>query len=213
MEKIALAPLHNILGLVNRLYTEARPSDSASSRRDRQLYERHCFALCRYKVYRSEYWNTTLEGNSCSRLLDHLDDRAFANNSIKFLNALKTLKQVKDNCPCKGRNRGWRASIQAFREAYNDTNLPWSLKSHILSDHYEEYSSCTWEAIWNYSLQLYYSPRIFEYILNILEIPGMCYPKKVLGSSFELISSQLVVYMNHTGNHYELVMEITDKKI
>ena len=60
MEKIAMAPLHILLGLVNRLYTEARPSDSASSRRDRQLYKHHCLALCRYKVYRSEYWNATL---------------------------------------------------------------------------------------------------------------------------------------------------------
>ena len=141
MEKIALAPLHILLGLVNRLYTEARPSDSASSRRDRQLYKHHCLALCRYEVYRSEYWNATLEGNSCSRLLDHLDDIPFADNSIKFLNALKTLKQVKDNCLGKVRKTGWRASIKAFREAWNDTNLPWSLKSHILSDHYEEYSN------------------------------------------------------------------------
>ena len=97
MEKIALAPLHILLALVNRLYNEARPSDSASSRRDHQLYKHHCSALCRYMVDRSEYWNATLEGNSCSRLLDHLDDIPFADSSVKFLNALKTLIQVKDN--------------------------------------------------------------------------------------------------------------------
>ena len=70
MEKIALAPLHIFLGLVNILYNEARPSDSASSRRDRQLYKHHCSALCRYRVHRSEYWNATLEGNSW--VLGHL---------------------------------------------------------------------------------------------------------------------------------------------
>ena len=139
MEKIALAPLHILLGLVNRLYNEVRPSDRASSRRDRQLYKHHCSALCRYKVYRSEYWNATLDGNSCSRLLDHLDDIPFADSSVKFLNALKTLKRVKDNCLGKVRKIGWRGSIQEFRGAWRDAILPWSLKSHILSDHYEEY--------------------------------------------------------------------------
>ena len=139
MEKMALYPLHILLGLVNSLYTEARPGYSASSRRDRQLYKHHCLSLCRYNVYRSEYWNTTLEGKSCSRLLDHLDDIQFADNLIKFLNALKTLKLVKDNYLGKISKIGWQASIQTFREAWNDTNLPWSLKSHILSNHYEEY--------------------------------------------------------------------------
>ena len=52
---------------------------------------------------------------------------------------MKTLKQVKDNCLGKIRKTGWRESIQAFREAWSDANLPWSLKSHILFDHYEEY--------------------------------------------------------------------------
>ena len=131
MEKIALAPLHIFLGLVNRLYTEARPSDSASSRRDRQLYKHHCLALCRYKVYQSEFWNATLESSSCSRLLGHLNYIPFADSSIKFLNALKTLKQVRYNCIGIVKKTGWRSSIQACREAYNDINLPRSLKSHI----------------------------------------------------------------------------------
>ena len=52
---------------------------------------------------------------------------------------MKTLKRVKDNCLGKVRKIGWRESIQEFRDAWRDANLPWSLKSHILSDHYEEY--------------------------------------------------------------------------
>ena len=96
-------------------------------------------ALCKYNVFRSEYWNGTLEGNSCSRLLDHLDDIPFPASSVCFINALKTLKQVKDKCLGMVRKSGWQDSIRAFREAWRDTGLPWSLKSHILSDHYEEY--------------------------------------------------------------------------
>ena len=106
MEKIALAPLHILFGLVNRLYNEARPSDSASSRRDRQLYKHHFFVDI--IVYRSEYWNATLESNSCSRLIDYLDDIQFANSSVKFLNAIKTLKRVED------------------RAAWRDASIPWS---------------------------------------------------------------------------------------
>ena len=96
-------------------------------------------ALCKYNVFRSEYWNGTLEGNSCSRLLDHLDDIPFQASSVCFINALKTLKQVNDKCLGIVRKSGWQDSIRAFREAWRDTGLPWSLKSHILPDHYEEY--------------------------------------------------------------------------
>ena len=34
---------------------------------------------------------------------------------------------------------GWVESIRVFRDAWTSTSLPWSLKSHVLSDHYEEY--------------------------------------------------------------------------
>ena len=139
MEKIALAPLHILLGLVNRLFSESKPNEKATNKKDRQLYKLHCMALCKYNVFRSEYWNGTLEGNSCSRLLDHLDDIPFPASSVCFINALKTLKQVKDTCLEMVRKSGWQDSIRAFREAWRDTGLPWSLKSHILSDHYEEY--------------------------------------------------------------------------
>ena len=62
MEKIALAPLHIPLGLVNKLYSNARPSENSSSRRERNLYKLHCAALHKFKIFRSEYWNGTLEG-------------------------------------------------------------------------------------------------------------------------------------------------------
>ena len=139
MEKIALAPLHILLGLVNKLYSEARPSESSSSRRDRKLYKLHCAALYKYKVFRSEYWNGTLEGNSCSRLLDNLEDIQFPKISMKFVSALIALKHVKDMCLGNVRKLGWQKSIKNFREAWHETDLSWSLKSHILSDHYEEY--------------------------------------------------------------------------
>ena len=73
MEILALAPLHILLGLVNRLYVVARPSRKATNRYDRLLYKQHCQALQRCKVYRSVYWDGALEGNSCSGLLDNLD--------------------------------------------------------------------------------------------------------------------------------------------
>ena len=34
---------------------------------------------------------------------------------------------------------GWEESICLFRELWNTTGLPWSLKSHILSDNYMDY--------------------------------------------------------------------------
>ena len=142
MEKVALAPLHILLGLVNKLFSEAKPNNKPSNRKGRQLYKLHCLALCKCNVYRSEYWNGTLEGNSCSRLLDHLEDIPFPNSSENFVKALKALKEVKDNCLGKVRKTGWKGSIRTFREAWHGTGLPWSLKSHILSDHYEEYFTC-----------------------------------------------------------------------
>ena len=136
MEKVALAPLHILLGLVNKLFSEAKPNHKPSNRKGRHLYKLRCLALCKYNVYRSEYWNVTLEGNSCSRLLDHLEDNPFPNISENFVKALKAFKDVKDDCLGKVRNTGWKDSIRTFREAWQGTGLPWSLKSHILSDHY-----------------------------------------------------------------------------
>ena len=139
MEILALAPLHILLGLVNRLYGVARPSQNATNRYDRLLYKQHCQALQRCKVYRSEYWDGALEGNSCSRLLDNLDIIPFPSHHTSLLNALKSLKMVKDRCLGLLRKPGWEESICLFRESWDATGLPWSLKSHILSDHYMEY--------------------------------------------------------------------------
>ena len=46
---------------------------------------------------------------------------------------------MKETCLCNVRKFGWQDSIINFREAWHNTGLSWSLKSHILSDHYEEY--------------------------------------------------------------------------
>ena len=68
MEKIALAPVHVLIRLINRLYGVAKPDDRTLNRKDRQLYKLHCRALNKCNLFRSEYWNGTLEGNSCSKL-------------------------------------------------------------------------------------------------------------------------------------------------
>ena len=93
------------------------------------------------KVYRSDYWRGVLEGNSCSRLLDAvaMDEIPFSADVNLILNALKALKIVKDKCLGKTRELGWEESISEFRDAWASTSLPWSLKSHVLSDHYQEY--------------------------------------------------------------------------
>ena len=95
MEKIALAPLHILLGLVNKLYSNARPSENSSSRRERNLYKLHRATLHKFKIFRSEYWNGTLEGNSCSRLLNNLENIPFPKNATKLVSALIALEQVK----------------------------------------------------------------------------------------------------------------------
>ena len=55
MEKTALAPLHVLLGLVNRLYCDVKPDDRTLNRTDRQLYKLHCRALHKCNIFRSEY--------------------------------------------------------------------------------------------------------------------------------------------------------------
>ena len=92
-----------------------------------------------HPVYRSEYWDGALEDNSCSRLLDNLDIIPSPSQYTSLLNALKSLKMVKDRCLGLLRKPGWEESIYIFRESWDATGLPWSLKSHILFDHYLEY--------------------------------------------------------------------------
>ena len=72
-----LAPLHVLLGLVNKLNGVAKPDNRTLNRKDRQLYKLHCRALHRCNIFKSEYLNGFLESNSCSKLLDHLDDIPF----------------------------------------------------------------------------------------------------------------------------------------
>ena len=50
MEKVALAPLHILLGLVNKLFSEAKPNHKPSNRNGRQLYKLHCLALCKERI-------------------------------------------------------------------------------------------------------------------------------------------------------------------
>ena len=56
-----------------------------------------------------------------------------------YLDALRALKTVKTKCLGKTREMGWLESICVFRVAWISTSLPWSLRSHVLSVHYEEY--------------------------------------------------------------------------
>ena len=143
MEILALAPLHILIGLTNRLYFAARPSETDHTKQGHQLYKRHCNALLKAKVYRSDYWTGALEGNSCSRLLDAvaIEDIPFGADANPFVQALRALKTVKDKCLGKTRELGWIDSIREFSypDAWVVTSLPWSLKSHVLSDHYQEY--------------------------------------------------------------------------
>ena len=83
MEKIALAPLHVLLGLVNRLYGVAKPDDRTLNRKDRQIYKLHCRALHKCNIYRSmSSIGMYSRSNSFSKLLDHLDDIPFPKSSI-----------------------------------------------------------------------------------------------------------------------------------
>ena len=45
MEVLALAPLHILIGLMNRLYFAVRPTETTVTKESRQLYKRHCLAL------------------------------------------------------------------------------------------------------------------------------------------------------------------------
>ena len=139
MEVLALAPLHILIGLTNKLYFAVRPSETAVTKESRQLYKRHCKALLKAKVYMSDYWTGALEGNSCSRLLDAvaMGEIPFEVHANLYSDALRALKTVKDKCLGKTREiLGWVESIRDFRDAWTSTSLPWSLKSHVLSDHY-----------------------------------------------------------------------------
>ena len=98
MEILALAPLHILIGLTNRLYFSARPSETNHTKQGRQLYKQHCNALLKAMVYKSDYWDGTLEGNSCSSLLDAvvIRDIPYGADANPFIQALITLKTVKD---------------------------------------------------------------------------------------------------------------------
>ena len=58
---------------------------------------------------------------------------------FNLINALKSLKMVKDSYMGLFRKPGWEESICLSRVSLNATGLPRSLKSHILSDHYTDY--------------------------------------------------------------------------
>ena len=48
-------------------------AERVEARGERKLYKPNCAALHKYKIFRSEHWNGTLEGNSCSRLIDNIE--------------------------------------------------------------------------------------------------------------------------------------------
>ena len=96
--------------------------------------------MLKAKVYRSDYWTGALEGNSCSRLLDAvaMGEIPFEVHANLYSDALRVLKTVQDKCLGKTREiLGWVESISDFRDARTSTSLPWPLKSHVLSDHYQ----------------------------------------------------------------------------
>ena len=82
-----------------------------SERGERKLYKLHCAALHNCNIFRSEYWDGTLEGNSCSKLLDHLEYIPFPKTSAKLVNALIALKHVKETCLCNVRKFGWQTAL------------------------------------------------------------------------------------------------------
>ena len=57
MEKVALAPLRILLGLVNKLFSEAKPNHKPSNRNGRQLYKLLCLTLCKYITGLYFYYN------------------------------------------------------------------------------------------------------------------------------------------------------------
>ena len=56
MEVLALAPLHILFGVTNKLYFAERPLERTVTKESRQLYKRNCLALLKAKVHRSDCW-------------------------------------------------------------------------------------------------------------------------------------------------------------
>ncbi|KAF4720854.1 hypothetical protein FOZ63_018852 [Perkinsus olseni] len=97
MEVLALAPLHLLLGVTNKVYKEVCPGDATDS-----FGEKQEDALMKHGIRRSAYFQGDLEGNECSKFLD-----AVADGKIPFrrkrdirlrVEALKAFKVVKDRC-------------------------------------------------------------------------------------------------------------------
>ncbi|EER11486.1 hypothetical protein Pmar_PMAR015675 [Perkinsus marinus ATCC 50983] len=136
MEVLSLSPLHLLLGLTNKAYSVARPTEESA-----RLYKRHCLALKKEGIKRSTYFDGALEGNACSRLLDAVSHNGipFAADRAKVVVVLKALKEVKDSCLGLERRNSWKEDLDHFRQSWTAAGLRWSLKAHILSDHVVEY--------------------------------------------------------------------------
>ncbi|KAF4652000.1 hypothetical protein FOL47_011307, partial [Perkinsus chesapeaki] len=136
MEVLSLSPLHLLLGLTNKVYSLARPSEQSPS-----IYQRHCTALKSNAIRRSAYFNGGLEGNACSRSLDSVSEGKipFEAKPKSLVEVMKTVKLVKDTCLGIELRDDWKSAIEKFRTSWTTAGLRWSLKAHILSDHTIEY--------------------------------------------------------------------------
>ncbi|KAF4676857.1 hypothetical protein FOL47_004560 [Perkinsus chesapeaki] len=139
LELLTLPPLHLMFGIVNKLYSLARPSDECTSKGS--LYTRHCKALADNNIGRSAYFEGALEGNSCSRLLDVIaDDKIpFSPKATLLVNALKAFHEFKEKCLGLYRVDGWERSIERFGSAWDATSLVRTLKVHVVLHHVKEY--------------------------------------------------------------------------
>ncbi|KAF4680527.1 hypothetical protein FOZ60_013297 [Perkinsus olseni] len=139
LEFLSLSPLHLLLGIVNKLYDKARPTETSGA--SNSLHARHCKALVKYNIRRSVYFDGAFEGNGCSRLLDEIAAGRipFEQRARPFVEALKAFKVVKDKCLGLMRVPGWSQAIASFRTAWEATSLPYTLKVHVLCSHVEEY--------------------------------------------------------------------------
>ncbi|KAF4654450.1 hypothetical protein FOL47_009974 [Perkinsus chesapeaki] len=139
LELLSLSPLHLMLGIVNKLYSNARASAECTNKGS--LYSRHCKALVENNIRRSAYFEGALEGNSCSRLLDAIaDDKIpFSPKVVPLVNALKAFHEFKAKCLGIHRVDGWEQSIESFGSAWDATGLVRTLKVHIVLHHVKEY--------------------------------------------------------------------------
>ncbi|KAF4671537.1 hypothetical protein FOL47_001461 [Perkinsus chesapeaki] len=109
MEVLSLSPLHLLLGLTDKVYSLARPSEQSPS-----IYQRHCTALKSNAIRRSAYFNGALEGNAFSRLLDSVSEGKipFEAKSKSLVEVMKTLKLVKDTCLGIELRDDWKSAIE-----------------------------------------------------------------------------------------------------